>query len=164
MELDYQEQSLGSLIGNIIEDTIETLNKSSHNPSVFKHLLKAKKSRGFAGLINETYVDLIENPNTIARDITKSWCHTSIMYSPIEEWIKLDFNDDRVVYNGGNIELGSFYVETRDITLIKNPDLYSSAIIKKASDEGIPFEITHQLITKNRERKDLFVQVIDKNS
>ena len=34
---------------------------------------------------------LLKDPNTIARDITK--CYTSIMYKPVEDWIKLDFND-----------------------------------------------------------------------
>ena len=75
------------------------------------------------------------------------------MYNPIEEWIKLDFNDDWTVYNGEDIELGLYCVETSDITLFKKPDIYSSAIIKKAIQEGIKFEITHNLVSKNKEKK-----------
>ncbi len=68
------------------------------------------------------------------------------MYNLINEWIKLDFNDDWTAYNGEDIELGLYYVETSDITLFKKSDIYSSAIIKKAIQEGIHFEITHRLI------------------
>jgi hypothetical protein len=53
-------------------------------------------------------------------------------------------------------------VETSDITLLKRSDIYSSAIIKKAIQEGIKFEITQISFSKNKERKDLFVSVIDK--
>jgi hypothetical protein len=84
------------------------------------------------------------------------------MYKPIEKWIKLDFNDDWAAYNGEDIELGLYYVETSDITLLKKSDIYSSAIIKKAIQERIHFEITHQLISKKKGKKDLFVSVIDK--
>jgi hypothetical protein len=58
------------------------------------------------------------------------------LYNPIEEWIKLDFNDDWSVYNGIDIESELYYVETSDITLFKTSDIYSSAIIKKAIQEG----------------------------
>ena len=160
MGLDYEGQSLGTLIGKIIEDTIKLLPKSNHNPNVYKQLLIAKKSRAFGGLINEEYVNLLDNSNTIARDITK--CYTSVMYKPIEEWIRLDFNDCWTLYNGNDIVLGLYYVETEDITLFKKSDIYSSAIIKKAIEENIEFKITHQLISKNKEEKDLFVKVIDK--
>ena len=84
------------------------------------------------------------------------------MYNPIEEWIKLDFNDWWTVYTGGDIQLGLYYAETNDITLFKKSDIYSSAIIKKAIEEDIKLKITHQLLTKNKESKDLFVKVIDK--
>ncbi len=77
-------------------------------------------------------------------------------------WKILDFNDDWTVYNGEDIELGLYYVETSDITLLKRSDIYSSAIIKKAIQEGIKFEITQISFSKNKERKDLFVSVIDK--
>jgi hypothetical protein len=75
MEVLYEGQSLGNLIGKIIEETIKHLPKSNHNPNVFKSLLVAKKSRAFGGLVNDNCFDLINQPNTIAntiaRDITK---------------------------------------------------------------------------------------------
>jgi hypothetical protein len=43
MELGYQGQSLGTLIGKIIEETIQILPKSNHYPAVFKHILKSKE-------------------------------------------------------------------------------------------------------------------------
>ena len=53
-------------------------------------------------------------------------------------------------------------VETEDTTLFKKSDIYSSAIVKKAIKEGIEFKITHQLLSKHKEEKSLFVKVIDK--
>lgn len=160
MGLKYEGQSLGNLIGKIIDETIKHLPKSNHNPNVFNQLITAKKGRAFNGLIKEDYVDLLENPNTIARDITK--CYTSIMYDPMEEWIRLDFNDCWTKYNGELIELGLYYVKTEDISLFKKSDIYSSAIINKAIEEGIKFTITHKLISKYRENKNLFVKIIDR--
>ena len=78
------------------------------------------------------------------------------MYNPIEEWIKLDFNDGWTVYTGGDIQLGLYYAETNDITLFKKSDIYSSAIIKKAIEEDIKLKITHQLLTK-KQRKQRFI-------
>ncbi len=53
MELDYQGQSLGTLISKVIEEIIQTLPKSSHISAVFKHLLKAKKGRALTRLISK---------------------------------------------------------------------------------------------------------------
>ena len=72
---------------------------------MFKSLLTAKKCRAFGGLVNDKCFSLINHQNTIARDITK--CYTSIMYNPVEEWIKLDFNDCWIECDDvNNIELG----------------------------------------------------------
>jgi hypothetical protein len=214
MEIPYEGQSLGNLIGKIIENTIKHLPKSSHNPNVFKSLLVAKKSRAFGGLIEDNcvslikepyqityqkyqkfiskkcfkfikqniqtniknkmklylkniqslkpdYSSLINHPNTIARDITK--CYTSVMYNPVEDWIKLDFNDCWVECDDVNdIKLGLYKVETEDTLLFKKSDVYSSAIINKAIKEGIDFKITHKLVSKGKEDKSLFVEVINK--
>jgi len=161
MGIEYNGQSLGGLIGKIIEETIKVLPKSSHNPEVFNNLLIAKKDRAFGGLLQEVNHILLDNPNTTAFDITK--CYTSVMYNPIEDWIKLDFNDNMEIYNeGDNIELGLYLVETEDTTLFKKSNIYSSSIIKKAMEETIEFKITHKLVSKGKENKVLFKSVIDK--
>lgn len=160
MGLEYTGQSVSTIINKIIEDTIKILPKSSHNPNVFKNLLIAKKNRSFGGVLKEEYIPLLTNPNTVARDITK--CYTSIMYEPIEEWIRLDFNDMWEVYDSKKVEFGLFLVETEDTTLFKKKDIYSASIIKKAIQEGINFKITHQLIPKHKESKELFKPVLDK--
>ena len=86
------------------------------------------------------------------------------MYNPIEEWIRLDLNDWWVAFKGDfdNIKFGLYYIETEDTTIFKKSDICSSAIIKKAIQEGIKFKTTYQLISKHKEDKDLFVAVIDK--
>jgi hypothetical protein len=160
MGIKYEGQTLGVLINKIIENTIKVLPKSSHNPNVLQNLLIAKKNRSHGGLIDENTINLLKDPNTIARDITK--CYTSIMYKPIEEWIKLDFNDTFEIYEKSDyVKLGLYRVETEDTTLFKKSDIYSSAIVKKALKEGIQFKITHQLLSRHKEEKSLFVKVID---
>lgn len=160
MGMEYTGQSVSTIINKIIEDTIKILPKSSHNPNVFKNLLIAKKNRSFGGVLQEDDIPLLKSPNTVARDITK--CYASIMYKPIEEWIRLDFNDMWEVYDERTIEFGLFLVETEDTTLFKKKDIYSASIIKKAIQEGINFKITHQLIPKYKESKELFKPVLDK--
>ncbi len=43
---------------------------------------------------------LLDNQNTTAFDIIK--CYISVMYNLIEDWIKLDFNDNMEIYNEGD--------------------------------------------------------------
>jgi hypothetical protein len=153
MGVDYQGQSLGLIIKEIIGD----FKKSSHNPNVYETLKKAKKSRAFAGLITD--VNLLET-ECFARDITK--CYTSVMYNPLEDWILLDFNDSFADYHNEPIETGLYYVETDDTTLFKKSDVYSSAIVLKAIEEDIKFKITKKLIPKNTEQRLVFKPIIDK--
>lgn len=160
MGLEYSSQSISYILNIIIEQSIGTFPKSSHNPIVFDCLNIAKKSRVFSGLMEEYYKDLLKSNKSRARDITK--CYTSILYNPIEEWITFDFNDEWVKYKKGDkIELGLYYVETTDNTLFKKNDIYSSSIIKKAIVEDIPFTIKYKLISKKYQEKTLFKSVID---
>ena len=68
MGVDYQGQSLGLIIKEIVGD----FKKSSHNPNVYETLKKAKKSRAFAGLItNYEKEKCLQEISTITNDINK---------------------------------------------------------------------------------------------
>ena len=138
MKIEYTGQSAGKLLQLIIEQSVKVLNKSVHNPDVFNSLVLAKKKRNHIGLIDEKYEDLLDDHDTVAKDISK--CYTSVMYSPLEEWIRYDFNDKWEKYDG-ELKLGLYYVETNDTTLFRKTDVYSSAIINKAVQENIEFKI-----------------------
>ena len=159
MKIDYTGQSLGNILNVIITETVKQIPKSHHNPNVFTSLVIAKKNRVHTGLIENSYAELINHENTVARDINKHY--TSVMYEPLEEWIRFDFNDMWEDYDG-TLKLGLYYIKTQDTTLFRKSDIYSSAIIKKALENNIELEIVYQLIPKYTEMKNMFRLVIDK--
>ncbi len=159
MNLIYTGQSLGNILNVIITETVKQINKSHHNPNVFNSLVLAKKNRVHIGLIDESYKILLNHKNTIARDINKHY--SSVMYDPIEEWIRFDYNDIWEEYDG-TLKLGLYYVKTTDTSLFRKTDIYSSAIINKATEQNIEYTIVRQLIPKYTEQKNMFKLVIDK--
>ena len=159
MKVDYVGQSMGSILKDIIKESIGGLKVSHHNPNVFDSLALAKKHRVHTGLVDDSYKKLLNDKNTIARDINKHY--TSVMNQPLEEWVRFDFNDMWVEYDG-KLKLGLYYVETDDTTLFRKTDIYSSSMIKKANEENIEYKITHQLIPSYKESKTIFTIIIDK--
>jgi hypothetical protein len=153
MDLDYNGQSIQELTSIIIKDKI---NKSTPNINIFNQLLKAKKNRSFNGLIKNYNND----DNIIAYDINK--CYSSILYEPLEEWILIDVNNDWVKFNNDDeIKLGLYYIETKDNSLFKGSNIYSSSIVKKAIEENINFKIKMVLYADKSQSKKLFVDIID---
>ena len=160
MNVEYTGQSMGNILKSIIKEAIGCeLKISYHNPSVFNTLLQAKEKRTHTGLISNDYKHLLNHSNTIARDINKHY--TSCLYQPLEEWVRFDFNDEWTKYDG-TLKTGLYYVHTEDTKLFRKTDVYSSSIIKKAIEENIYFEITHQLIPSHTESKNMFKLIIDK--
>ena len=159
MKIDYTGQSMGNILNLIIEETIKVLPKSTHNPHVFDTLLNANENRTHNGLVDKSYENLLNSHNTVARDINK--CYASIMYNPLTEWIRYDFNDSWEKYDG-ELKLGLYYVRTQDTTLFHKTDIYSNCIIQRAMKTNIHFDIEYQLIPKYKEKKHMFRLVIDK--
>jgi len=159
MKIDYEGQTLGTLLKQIIEEATgnEILPKSTHNPYVFQTLFDAKKNRQHVGYIGD--LSTLTDDELLAFDITK--CYSSCLYSPSEEWIIIDYNDTWEDFDD-EIKLGIYYVITDDTLLFKKNGYYSTAIIKKGIQEGIDFKIQKQLIPKQTQKKDLFTRIIDK--
>ena len=159
MKIDYEGQTLGTLLKQIIEEATgnEILPKSTHNPYVFQTLFDAKKNRQHVGYIGD--LSTLTDDELKAFDITK--CYSSCLYAPSEEWIMIDYNDTWEDFDD-EIKLGIYYLITDDTLLFKKNGYYSTAIIKKGIQEGIDFKIQKQLIPKQTQKKDLFTRIIDK--
>jgi hypothetical protein len=160
MKIEYIGQSLGGIFKIILKDVIgnEALPKSTHNNYVFNILKDAKKNRARRGAIKD--LDELENKENLkAFDLIK--CYSSCMYNPTYDWIITDYNDTWEDYDD-ELKLGLYYVITEDTKLFKKSGYYSTCIIDKAIKENIEFKITKQLISKEKESKDLFKNIIDK--
>lgn len=157
MNIKYTGQGVGTLLLECVKQATgnERLPKSTHNIHIFKTLLDAKKDRVHYGFLNKE-----ENlKDCVAWDIIKCYC--SCMYSPNEDWILLDYNDNWEEYDG-ELKLGIYYIETDDVMLFKKDGYYTTSIIKKGIEEGINFTIRKQLIPSKKESKTLFTTIIDK--
>jgi len=162
MKIEYIGQSLGGIFKIILKDVIgnEALPKSTHNNYVFNILKDAKKNRARRGAIKD--LDELKDKDLKAFDLIK--CYSSCMYNPSYDWIRTDYNDTWEDYDGSESELklGLYYVITEDTKLFKKSGYYSTCIIDKAIKENIEFKITKQLISKEKQNKDLFKNIIDK--
>ena len=160
MKIEYTGQSLCGIFKIILKDVIgnEELPKSTHNNYVFNTLKDAKKNRARRGAIKD--LDELKNKEGLkAYDLIK--CYSSCMYNPTYDWIITDYNDTWENYDG-KLKLGLYYVITEDTKLFKKSGYYSTCIIDKAIKENIEFKITKQLISKQKQSKDLFKNIIDK--
>lgn len=161
LEIDYTGQGIVTMINYIIDLTLgHPLPKSSPNKFVNDTLILAKKNRAHQGLINIQFRDMLENAS--AYDINK--CYSYNLSNPKEDWFIIDFNDtwqDVKDFDYKKIKSGLYYVETDDNLLFKGWDIYSSAILEKAVEEGIKFKPIKQLIPSVKQPKNLFRKIID---
>ena len=91
---------------------------------------------------------LLETGEAISVDVNK--CYSACLKNPYDNWLRYttedyweDFTDD--VFP---LETGLYYVETDDLTLLHQTNIYSNKILDKAYELGIPFKITKKLIHK----------------
>lgn len=153
MNKKYTGQGLGTLLFDIVDETIKDIPKSTPNSEVYNKLVEAKKNRthtGFLGNNNDTN-------DCIGVDIRKSYSYST--YN-INEWIILDFNDKWEVYDY-ELKTGLYYVETNDYMLFKGNSIYSNKIIEKGLKESIEIDIKYQLIPK-KTISNIFRTLIDK--
>ena len=85
--------------------------------------------------------------DAIGIDINK--CYSSCIYDPYDNWIRYSVEDTWEDYDG-ELKTGLYYVETDDLTLLHQTNIYSNKIIELAIKEKIPLVIKKQLIHKQR--------------
>jgi hypothetical protein len=103
------------------------------------------------------YEQQLIDGDIIALDINK--CYSSCLQNPMDNWIKYDLEDTWEDYDG-ELKTGLYYVETDDLTLLHQTNIYSNIILEKAIAEKIPIAIKKQLIHKP---KNIDEQPIPKN-
>lgn len=138
MKQEYKGQGSGTLLFKILEETIGTFPKSSPNKFVMDKLIEAKKDRAHIGFIGDNK----DTTDCVGIDISKAY--TYCMYN-MEKWLLFDFNDMWVEYDG-SLKFGLYYVQTDDLLLFRGNNIYTDAVIRKAQQEGIQFDILYQLI------------------
>jgi len=78
-----------------------------------------------------------------AYDICRCYCDA--LYNQKERFIVFKGKEIMEAYDGKELTLGLYFVETSDMTLLHQSNWYSTAIIKLAIAEQIPLKITRQI-------------------
>lgn len=164
---EFTGQNLSTLLFELVEDVLgkdHEIPKSWANPHVYDSLTREEvKSRVHYGRTNGYTTEGIMNAYVEGRtqccDINKQY--TSCMYSPFDDWILLDFNDEWQEFDG-NFDLGLYYVRTEDTTLLHKNNIYSNTILQYAKKHNIDFEVVAQLKSSNNLSKKFFKPIIDK--
>lgn len=96
--------------------------------------------------------------DAIALDIGK--CYSACLKNPYDNWIKYGLEDTWTDYNGEVLTTGLYFVETNDLTLLHQTNIYSNKIIEKAIELGIELTIKKKLVHTPTTAND---KPIDKN-
>lgn len=91
------------------------------------------------------YEQQLIDGDIIGLDINK--CYASCLQNPYDNWIRYDLEDTWEEYDG-ELKTGLYFVETNDLTLLHQTNIYSNKILEKAIEEQIPLVIKKQLIHK----------------
>lgn len=95
---------------------------------------------------NQQLEDFYNNKKIKTFDIQR--CHTYILENPVEQWMYFTPKDEFKKYNGEDIKLGLYFVETDDRLLFMGNKYYPSAFVNKGIEEG--------LITKDNIKKYMY--------
>ena len=101
----------------------------------------------------------VEKGNIQAYDITK--CYTSCLYEPLDEFCIYDVNCNVETYCGNTNKNGLYFLETNDMTILHQSNWYSKRMVQYAYDNGIEFNITHQIIASSTLPKNYFKEFMD---
>lgn len=93
---------------------------------------------------------LLETGEAISVDVNK--CYSACIKNPYDTWLRYTIEDEWEDFVRTNftkpLETGLYYVETDDLTLLHQTNIYSNKILDKAYQVGIPMVIRKKLIHK----------------
>ncbi len=142
--------------------------KSVFNPFVYELLTSEgiKHRTHYGSVVNDISGDFVPSDDMKCFDIAK--CHTSILTEPMSEWLLFDFNDSFVKFDirgawvNGRFRPGLYYVQTDDMTLLHQDNIYSHTILNKAMDEKILFNpVSMYLPSRKSLSKKYFADLLD---
>jgi hypothetical protein len=164
--ISYVGQSANNLLTSLLNEYDNTKKfmtdlHSNLNPHTYKSLMvDGLKNRVHLGTTHDLnylleekcdgkrVIDIeVEKGNIQAYDITK--CYTSCLYEPLDEFCIYDNNCNVETYCGNTINNGLYFLETTDMTILHQSNWYSKRMVQYANDNGIEFNITHQIIASS---------------
>jgi hypothetical protein len=149
--LVYQGQTINEISSDYLRKA--NIRKSVFNEEVDavmnKKGVKYRTHYGVCGLMDcdeSEFNDAIERGEFTCIDIVK--CYTSCLFE-IKNWLCYDINDNWEFFDG-RLKFGLYYVETDDLTILHQSNIYSNSIIEYALSFGIEMKIIKQLIPKKK--------------
>ncbi len=148
----YTGQHIPGMLAELMR-TLKYDEKSSLNPHV-SDILAQCKDRAHYGL-----VDGFESipADAWACDIAK--CYTACISEPMEPFMVFAVTDEWTAWDG-DLKLGFYFVLTNDMTLLHGSNVYSAAILRRAQEEGIKFEVVKQLRPSKTLPRDYFARLL----
>jgi hypothetical protein len=148
----WNGETITGIVYKIVREFLSEKNIQSTPNNTVNEILKIEgvKWRTHLGLTDNS-VNIVDTDKAL--DINK--CYRACMEKPTEKFMKFDFNslpqafmeDDEyklynvnkwdTAYTDKKIKLGFYYVITKDTTLFHKTNIYSSAIVKIALNDGI---------------------------
>ena len=172
--ISYVGQSANNLLTSLLMEYDNTKKfitdlHSNLNPHTYKSLMvDGLKNRVHIGttsdlqLLREQNFDCdleVRKGNIQAYDITK--CYTSCLYEPLDVFCIYDNNCNVELYCGNTDKNGLYFLETDDMTILHQSNWYSKRMVQYADDNGIKFNITHQIIASSTLPKNYFKEFMD---
>jgi hypothetical protein len=174
--LNYQGETIHMLLsqfwqevyGHDIYNTPELV--STYNNTVYEILqMNGVKDRVHFGKIldvPENIIDMLKNGNALSCDIEK--CYSSLLINPYDDFIRLDicneveiFSDDSYYKNNKNLDFGLYIVETDDLTILHQSNIYSNKILDYAKENNVKFKILYQIKANKFNNRDFFKSIIN---
>jgi len=179
----YIGQNIQLLLQEIWKETYEEdlsnhSLQSTYNPVMYEFLTTENvKFRTHYGNTNMWLSDrpndivkwLDENPDRYdAVDLVK--CYSSLLLNPLDNWIVYDILDEIEPYQpvDGDFPFGLYVVETDDLTILHQTNIYSNKILDYARENKVKFNVKYQILKKrkyesdNLENRNHFHKIINK--
>jgi len=153
--------------------------QSKFNPIVYKFLntenVKYRTHYGSTKIVDkDNLVEWLENSDNQDRfkavDLIK--CYSSLLLNPLDNWLVYDVLDDIVPYvpikKNQLFPFGLYIVETDDLTILHQSNIYSNKILDYARANGIKFTVKYQIIKTQKyknedlENRNYFHKIIEK--
>jgi hypothetical protein len=177
----YQGECLQNILYELWEQTYEEKIyegelMSSFSPDVNSLLSQENiKNRVHFGSTREITEDLKElflkqsdgglSKGAVSCDIEK--CYSSLLLNPLDEFMKLDsynfieeFLDDDYYYNDSELPFGLYVVQTNDLTILHQSNIYSNKILDYAKKYNIEFKIIYKIAANDKIEKTYFHKIL----
>lgn len=128
--------------------------------------IKNRTHYGATKVIDEDIKDLLLNEGAVSCDVEK--CYSSLLLNPMDKFMKLNtintlevFDDFNYYNNDTELPFGLYVVNTDDLTLLHQSNIYSNKILDFAKKNNIEFEIIYKIVNCDKIDKNYFDKIIN---